>query len=78
MTEVATRALTAVRFQKYNVHRWLRPEALAGRIDRVNILGSSAPGLLTIRDQLDNVGILAIIRHKTPEARSRVLRNYYP
>ena len=30
VTEVATRALKAVRYQKYNVHRRLRPEALAG------------------------------------------------
>ncbi|EDY83752.1 PAP2 superfamily protein [Verrucomicrobiia bacterium DG1235] len=30
--EVATRALKAVRFQKFNLHRRLRPEALAGRI----------------------------------------------
>ena len=30
VTEVATRALKAVRFQKFNVHRRLRPEALAG------------------------------------------------
>lgn len=32
VTEVATRALKAVRFQKFNVHRRLRPEAMAGRI----------------------------------------------
>ncbi len=32
VTEVATRALKAVRFQKYNVHRRLRPEALAARL----------------------------------------------
>ena len=32
--EVATRALKAVRFQKFNIHRRLRPEALAGLIDR--------------------------------------------
>lgn len=32
VTEVATRALKAVRFQKFNVHRRLRPEALAARI----------------------------------------------
>ena len=31
--EVATRALKAVRYQKFNVHRRLRPEALAGLID---------------------------------------------
>ncbi len=30
VTEVATRALKAVRFQKFNVHRRMRPEALAG------------------------------------------------
>lgn len=34
VTEVATRALKAVRYQKFNVHRRLRPEALAGLIDR--------------------------------------------
>lgn len=32
--EVATRALKAVRYQKFNIHRRLRPEALAGLIDR--------------------------------------------
>ncbi|MGB5408640.1 MAG: vanadium-dependent haloperoxidase [Thiogranum sp.] len=30
VTEVATRALKAVRYQKFNVHRRLRPEAVAG------------------------------------------------
>lgn len=34
VTEVATRALKAVRFQKYNTHRRLRPEAVAGRVER--------------------------------------------
>ena len=33
VTEVATRALKAVRFQKFNNHLRLRPEALAGRIE---------------------------------------------
>ncbi|MEO1688525.1 MAG: vanadium-dependent haloperoxidase, partial [Pseudomonadota bacterium] len=32
VTEVATRALKAVRFQKYNVHLRLRPETLGGRL----------------------------------------------
>ena len=36
VTEVATRALKAVRFQKFNIHRRLRPEALAGRYSKVN------------------------------------------
>lgn len=34
VTEVATRALKAVRYQKFNTHCHLRPEALAGRIHR--------------------------------------------
>ena len=34
VTEVATRALKAVRYQKFNVHRRLRPEALAGLISK--------------------------------------------
>nr|QKI80102.1 vanadium-dependent haloperoxidase [Asparagopsis taxiformis] len=34
VTEVATRALKAVRFQKFNVHRRLRPEAIGARVDR--------------------------------------------
>ncbi|MEO1181503.1 MAG: vanadium-dependent haloperoxidase [Cyanobacteria bacterium J06636_28] len=33
VTEVATRALKAVRYQKFNNHIRLRPEALAGRIE---------------------------------------------
>lgn len=34
VTEVATRALKAARFQKYNTHRRLRPEAVGGLIER--------------------------------------------
>jgi len=34
VTEVATRALKAVRYQKFNVHRRLRPEVLAARLTR--------------------------------------------
>ena len=37
VTEVATRALKAVRFQKFNVHLWLRPEALAARVHKFDI-----------------------------------------
>ena len=32
VTEVATRALKAVRYQKFNIHLRLRPEALAARV----------------------------------------------
>ena len=34
VTEVATRALKAVRFQKFNVHRRARPEAIGGWLSR--------------------------------------------
>lgn len=34
VTEVATRALKAVRYQKFNIHRRLRPEALAARMEK--------------------------------------------
>ncbi|MEM9556418.1 MAG: vanadium-dependent haloperoxidase [Acidobacteriota bacterium] len=33
--EVATRALKAVRYQKFNIHRRLRPEAVGGRLEAV-------------------------------------------
>jgi hypothetical protein len=35
VTEVATRALKAVRYQKYNVHRRCRPEAVGGRLHQL-------------------------------------------
>ena len=34
VTEVATRALKAVRYQKFNVHRRMRPEVLAARLSK--------------------------------------------
>lgn len=42
LTEVATRALKAVRYQKFNIHRRLRPEAVGGLLDRLPL----APGPL--------------------------------
>ncbi|MCK5831039.1 MAG: vanadium-dependent haloperoxidase [Methylococcales bacterium] len=41
LTEVATRALKAVRYQKFNTHRRLRPEALAARLTKHKCLGVS-------------------------------------
>lgn len=43
VTEVATRALKAVRYQKFNVHCRLRPEALAGRIEKASQIESDFP-----------------------------------
>ncbi|MEM7792450.1 MAG: vanadium-dependent haloperoxidase [Verrucomicrobiota bacterium] len=38
VTEVATRALKAVRFQKFNIHRRFRPEVLAARFEKIRLL----------------------------------------
>lgn len=43
VTEVATRALKAVRYQKFNNHCRLRPEALAGRIEKANDIAAEYP-----------------------------------
>lgn len=43
VTEVATRALKAVRYQKFNNHIRLRPEALAGRIHKAGHIEKHHP-----------------------------------
>ncbi|MEL6915590.1 MAG: vanadium-dependent haloperoxidase [Pseudomonadota bacterium] len=43
VTEVATRALKAVRYQKFNNHLRLRPEALAGRVHRAGEIDALFP-----------------------------------
>lgn len=45
VTEVATRGLKAVRYQKFNNHIRLRPEALAGRIEKANKIESDFPSI---------------------------------
>lgn len=45
VTEVATRGLKAVRFQKFNTHLRLRPEALAGRIELAQAIEAEFPGV---------------------------------
>lgn len=61
VTEVATRALKAVRFQKFNVHRRCRPEVLAARVYRAEALKHMAPELVDMREAFDN-GLLEKIR----------------
>lgn len=59
--EVATRGLKAVRYQKFNVHRRLRPEALGGLIDRYKNLSSVRKELkpiATLVCALDEVNLL--------------------
>jgi len=64
VTEVATRALKAVRFQKYNVHRRCRPEVLAARIHKHEDLKHMAPGIEEMYSQLFHSGILPEIESK--------------
>ncbi len=45
VTEVATRALKAVRYQKFNNHCRLRPEALAGRIEKAAQISADFPSV---------------------------------
>ncbi|MEL7022274.1 MAG: vanadium-dependent haloperoxidase [Pseudomonadota bacterium] len=62
VTEVATRALKAVRYQKFNVHRRGRPELLGGRLEKASHLVSDAPELGEMFDALHSVGILDHVR----------------
>ena len=58
LTEVATRALKAVRYQKFNVHRRLRPEALAGRIERFATHQEAMPAEVGgMRRAIENCGL---------------------
>ncbi|MEZ4843587.1 MAG: vanadium-dependent haloperoxidase [Bacteroidia bacterium] len=58
VTEVATRALKAVRFQKYNVHRRCRPEVLAARIHKRELFEHMSPELQEMAKDLDKANIL--------------------
>jgi hypothetical protein len=53
VTEVATRALKAVRYQKFNTHCRLRPEALAGRIEKASQIEADFPSLGNVFSQLE-------------------------
>jgi len=69
VTEVATRALKAVRYQKFNIHRRPRPEALGGLIDSYKS-GNNPNGELDpvkpLVDALDCAGILKLVsEHNT-------------
>lgn len=76
VTEVATRALKAVRYQKFNTHRRLRPEAVAGLIDRykqgINPHGELDP-VGPLVEALDCAGLLDLVReHNTCQNRHGV------
>jgi len=73
VTEVATRALKAVRFQKYNVHRRLRPEALAARLFQIDQLQHMAPDLREMFDNLDACDILKAVEDRNGQAGNYLL-----
>jgi hypothetical protein len=54
VTEVATRALKAVRFQKFNVHRRVRPEGVGGLIDR--FCNGDTQNIQVIQTLVDGLG----------------------
>ena len=54
VTEVATRALKAVRYQKFNTHCRLRPEALAARIEKASQIKSDFPSVGNAFSQLES------------------------
>ncbi len=59
VTEVATRALKAVRYQKFNVHRRLRPEALAARLEKATHMPVEIKSKIeTIRQQIADSGLM--------------------
>ncbi len=59
VTEVATRALKAVRYQKFNIHRRLRPECFAARLHKMEVITElhDVPELRKTRENLEDVGI---------------------
>lgn len=52
VTEVSTRALKAVRYQKFNVHCRLRPEALAGWMEAINS-GTNIKDIFEVKQMYD-------------------------
>lgn len=66
VTEVATRALKAVRFQKFNVHRRLRPEVLAARFEKITVLKAAGLDVSDLEDMSgDLMEILTKVKNKT-------------
>lgn len=67
VTEVATRALKAVRYQKFNTHRRCRPEVLAARMEKIHALdGTLDPATFgkfeKMFKDLDTAGIFGTLR----------------
>jgi membrane-associated phospholipid phosphatase len=59
LCEVSTRALKAVWYQKWFVHRRLRPEAFAGRIER----NRTDPGSFNVHPSISGSTVLPAVQH---------------
>ncbi len=80
VTEVATRALKAVRYQKFQNHLRLRPEALAARIQKLEQLQATVDGetydkLHKMRQDLTE--ILALVHEHNSSAGSEAVDENY-
>lgn len=78
VTEVATRGLKAVRYQKFNNHLRLRPEALAARMDKAKEIEEAHPALCgaftKMRAQIEKtVEAVADFNERTVTTRSALL-----
>lgn len=72
VTEVATRALKAVRYQKFNVHRRFRPEVLAARLTKHGVLNVNEIDTMVTALK----PILNMIEAKNPTDPDSPKRNY--
>ncbi len=71
VTEVATRALKAVRYQKFNTHRRCRPEVLAARMEKLDSLTgkldeATFTKFLQMDTQLEAAGIYQLLEKANP------------
>lgn len=66
VTEVATRALKAVRYQKFNIHRRLRPEAFAARLHKMKEITQlyQVPALKKTYDDLEKTRLFDLFPNK--------------
>ena len=85
VTEVATRALKAVRYQKFNVHCRLRPEALAGWMEAINQGTTEITDIEPLKQMydvlnatLDEINLLERIKTHNGEQNSDDLDNRRP
>lgn len=77
VTEVATRALKAVRYQKFNVHRRLRPEAVGGLVDRYQNTGQDAKPMKNVVESIPDI-VLEMVQCHNQHENMRPDRNVDP